>query len=79
MTKYKGYFIDNVTFNSKEAIDRFLMNQAIESYKKACRYFAEHCTMEASIYCNEKADYLHMEFSLSYGEIEQIEISTYAA
>lgn len=79
MTKYKGYFIDHVIFNSKEDIDRFVKNQAIESYKTACKLFAEKHTMEISIYCDEKADYLHKEFGMTYAEIEQIEISAYAA
>ena len=79
MTKYRGYYIDNVVFNSKEEIDRFLKNQAIESYKKACKRFDENPTMEMSVFCNKQADRLHNVFGLSYEEIEEIEVSAYAA
>lgn len=79
MTKYRNYYIDNVIFNSKEDIDRFIKAQAIESYKRACKRFSEKPSMEMSIFCSEKAEYLHRVIGLSWEEIEEIEISAYAA
>lgn len=79
MKQYRGYYIDGITFNSKADIDRFVKDQSIKDYKKACRYFAQHPTMEASVYCNSKAEFLHKEFGMSWDEIEEIEISAYAA
>lgn len=79
MTKYRNYYIDNVIFNSKEDIDRFIKAQTIESYKRACKRFSEKPSMEMSIFCSEKAEYLHRVIGLSLEEIEEIEISAYAA
>ena len=44
-----------------------------------CSYFAENPSMEASIYCSERADYLNRVIGLSWEEIEEIELSAYAA
>ena len=79
MTKYKGYYIDGTHFTSKEDIDRFLEAQALEAYKTACKIFASHLTMEASIYCAEKADYLHYHFGYTWDQLEAIECEAYAA
>lgn len=37
MTKYKGYYIDHVIFNSKAEIDEYLKQSAINTYKTACK------------------------------------------
>lgn len=79
MTQYKGYYIDNVIFGSKEDIDRFLEKQAFDAYKLACEYFAEHSTVEASIYCNEKAECLVKNFGYTWEQLEEIEISVFEA
>ena len=62
-----------------EDYDAFIKKQSVEEYRRACRYFAEKPSMEASIYCSERADYLNRVIGLSWEEIEEIEISAYAA
>ena len=79
MTQYKGYYIDHIYFNSKAEIDDHIKQKAVEEYQRRVRYFADHSTMEASIFCSEQADLLHNSFGFSYEEIESIEIAAYAA
>ena len=79
MTQYKGYYIDNIYFHSKADIDAHIKQKAVDDYQRRIRYFADHSTMEASIFCSEQADLLHNNFGFSYDEIEAIEIATYAA
>ena len=79
MTQYKGYYIDNIYFHSKDEIDDHIKQKAVEEYQRRIRYFADHSTMEASIFCSEQADLLHNNFDFSYEEIEEIEIEAYAA
>lgn len=74
MKKYKGYYIDHITFNSEAEIDAFLKEQAIKGYKQAVWFFCKESTMEASIYATEKAEYLHKQFRMSWSELEAIEI-----
>lgn len=77
MRQYKGYYIDHVIFNSKEDIDIFLKNQAVEAFKRACRYFAQTHSLEASMYEDEKAEVLHNSFGFDWETIEQMEIEAY--
>ena len=79
MTQYKGYYIDRIYFHSKAEIDAHIKQKAVEEYQRRIRYFADHSTMEASIFCSEQADLLHNNFGFSYEEIEAIEIAAYAA
>lgn len=79
MEQYKGYYIDNIYFNRKDEIDDHIKQKAVEEYQRRIRYFADHPTMEASIFCTEQADLLHNNFGFSYEEIEAIEIEAYAA
>ena len=79
MTQYKGYYIDHIYFNSKYEIDAYIKQKAIDEYQRRIRYFANHSTMEVSIFCIEQADLLHNNFGFSYEEIEAIEIAAYAA
>jgi len=74
MKKYKGYYIDHITFNSEAEIDAFVKEQAIKAYKQAVWFFCKESTMEASIYATEKAEYLHKQFGMSWSELEAIEI-----
>ena len=78
MTQYKGYYIDNIYFHSKAEIDNHIKNQAVESFKRLHRYFADHPTMEVSIRCSAEADRLHNIFGFSYEEIEALEIAAVA-
>lgn len=79
MKQYRGYFIDNVTFNSKVDINTFVERQAVNAYKKAVEMFAVHSDMEHSIYVDEKAEYLTKEFGYTWEQIEAIEIETLEA
>ena len=79
MTKYKGYYIDQIYFHSKAEIDAHIKQKAVEEYQRRIRYFADHLTVEASIFCTEQADLLHNIFGFSYEEIEELEIAAYAA
>lgn len=74
MKNYKGYYIDKVIFNNEHDIDEFLKNQAIEAYKKAIQIFASNSTMEASIWCDEKAEKLVNQFGFTWEQVEQLEI-----
>ena len=75
MTQYKGLYIDHIFFNTKADIDSYLKTKAVEAYKMAVRYFANHPSMEASIYADEKATNLVTAHGFSWGEVEEIEIS----
>ena len=79
MEQYKGYYIDHICFHSKADIYVHIKQKAVEEYRRRIRYFADHSTMEASIFCSEQADLLHNNFGFSYEEIEAIEIAAYAA
>lgn len=79
MTKYKGYYIDQVIFNSKEEIDAFIKKQTIDKYKMLCKMFAENASMELITIMQPYEDRLHNEFGLSYEEIEALEIEAYVA
>lgn len=74
MTQYKGYFIDHIIFNSKQDIDNHIEKMAVEAYKKACWLFNKDRSMEASIYADEKAEYLVEHFGYTWDQIEAIEI-----
>ena len=79
MTQYKGYYIDHILFQSKAEIDAHIKQKAVEEYQRRIRYFANHSTMEACIFCSEQADLLHNSFGFSYEDIEAIEIAAYTA
>lgn len=74
MTKYRGYYIDKVVFTSKEDIDTFIKEKTIKAYRQAIRFFLRDSSMEASIFADQKAEYLHNECGMSWSEIEEIEI-----
>lgn len=71
--KYRGYYIDNIIFNSKQDIDNHIKKQAIESYKRAIRIFIKKGDMESSVYADEKAEYLVKECGMTWDQIEEIE------
>lgn len=74
MTQYKGYYIDGITFKTKKEIDEFIKKNNIELFKRYCKIFSNHPTIEASIVCAEQATKLHDNFNISHNEIEAIEI-----
>ena len=57
MTQYKGYYIDYIYFNSRAEIDARIKQKSVEEYQRRIRYFADHSTMEASIFCIEQRRY----------------------
>lgn len=79
MRNYKGYYIDNIIFHSIEEIDEFVKNQAIEAYKRAVELFASHSTIENSIYADSRAEILVNRYGFTWGDIEDLEISTLQA
>lgn len=79
MTQYKGYFVDHIVFDNKQDIDEHIKAQAIETYKRAIRYFLEKGDMETSIYADEKAEYLVSQCGMTWEQVEAIEIETYKA
>lgn len=79
MRQYKGYYIDETIFNTKEDIDRFLEEQAVNAYKTACKLFAETRSMSASMTMDEKAEYLVNQFGYTWEQLEAIEISVLKA
>ena len=79
MKQYKGLYIDGVIFTSKEDIDNFLKEQAIRSYKIAVKLFCRNTSIEASIYADQKAEYLNTQFGMDWEEIEAIEIEVMKA
>lgn len=76
MAGYKGYCIDNVIFSSKEEIDIFLKNQAVEAYKTAVELFVNHSDLANSGNCDKKADILVNRFGFSLEDVEELEIET---
>lgn len=79
MKQYRGYYIDNCIFHSTADIDEMIKRNAIRSYRQAVELFTHHPEMEYSIYCSERADFLHDQCGMSWTEIEEIEISVYEA
>ena len=79
MTYYKGYYIDHIYFHSKAEIDNYIKEQAIESYKRMCRKFANSTSMALHAILCDQADRLHNIFGLGYDEIESIEIEAITA
>lgn len=77
MKQYKGYYIDKVIFNNEKEVDAFLEKQAIDAYKTACELFSIHSTIENSLFCNEKAEYLVNNFGYTWEQIEELEIQVF--
>lgn len=73
MKKYKGYYIDNITFKNESEIDAFLKKQEIECHVHLSKMFSKHSTFELSNKMSESVDRLHILFGLSYEDIEDIE------
>ena len=77
MTKYKGYYIDHVVFNSKKDIDEFCKNELIKSIKKYtdmmfCDRYDASQKMVLAGWIADREHLLHDEYGMSYEEIEAI-------
>lgn len=79
MKQYKGYYIDHVSFNSKDEIDAFIKKLAIERHEMLARMFADKPSMELSVMMSDNADRLHNVFGMGYEFIEEIEINAISA
>ena len=79
MTKYRGYYIDHVVFNSKKEIDEFCKNELIAGIKEytkmmfSSRYSASE-KLTLSQWVSDREKQLHEEFGRSGEEIEELEI-----
>lgn len=78
MKNYRGYYIDGVIFHSKSEIDAFIKEQAINKYKMYCRMFHEDSSMELIAIMSAHEIYMHDVCGMEYGEIEDIQIATFA-
>lgn len=78
MEQYRGFYIDNVIFNSKEDIDKFVEEQAVLAFKKYNKYFSKHPSIEASRLCTLYKNRLRNEFGYSYERIEELELEAIA-
>ena len=79
MIKYRGYYIDGFAFRSKEEVDDFIKQQAIDRYKIYCRLFSRKPSMELSVIMANHADYMHRSCGMNYADIEDIEIEIFSA
>lgn len=77
MKQYKGYYIDNVVFDSESAIDQFLYEKALEAYKLSHKLFKESPSIEGAEYISQRAWYLHDEFGVDWATLESIELEVY--
>jgi len=81
MTKYRGYYIDHVVFNSKKDIDEHVKNELIAGIKKYIKLmfapsssrYSDAEIMKLSSWISDKEKVLHDEFGMSYDEIENLE------
>lgn len=74
MKQYKGYYIDGFNFKNEKEIDEFLKLQAIKAYRNSVTIFMMHPIMEASVYCDEKAEILVNQFGFTWEQVEELEI-----
>ena len=73
MRNYKGYYIDGVHFKCESDIDSFIRDRAVKSFKQAMLIFYKDSTLEASIYCDKRADVLR-GLGFTPEQIEDIEL-----
>lgn len=79
MKKYRGYYIDGSIFNSTTEIDEAIKHRAVESYKRAVWLFVKNHNMEASIYADQRAEFLVDQCGMTWEEVEEIEIEAMRA
>lgn len=78
MRNFTNYYVDGVIFANENEINNFVKSQAVESYKTACKYFANHPTMEASVYASDLAERLVNKFGFTWFQVEELETSALA-
>lgn len=74
--EYRGYYIDHVSFHSKEEIDEFIRDNMINHYRTAVQEFVRDPDYAISIYVDRIAEDLHRQCGVSWEEIAAIEIET---
>ena len=75
MTKYKGYYIDHIYFNSKADIDAFIKDLEIARYKKLAIMFANHHSMEISAAMDDLSLVLVNQYGLTWEQVEALEVA----
>ena len=75
MTKYRGYYIDGVVFNSKSEIDEFVKKAIIDKARQfnrmlMCKRYTESQMIQISDEITIRERRLHDEFNMSYEDIE---------
>ena len=75
MKNYRGYYIDHIRFNNEAEIDAFIKQQAIEHHQHLAYLFGCNPSIELCIAMGDHADRLVRHFSLSYEEVEAIELA----
>lgn len=77
MTQYKGYYIDNVIFHSREEIDQHIKNEIINKIKTLhdMMFSGRYNNAEVMQLNNEitiREERLHDEYGMDWEEIENI-------
>lgn len=77
MTQYKGYYIDNVIFHSREEIDQHIKNEIIKKIKVLhdMMFSGRYSNAEVMQLSNEitiREERLHDEYGMDWEEIEEI-------
>lgn len=77
MTQYKGYYIDNVIFHSREEIDQHIKNEIINKIKTLhdMMFSGKYSNAEVMQLNNEitiREERLHDEYGMDWEEIENI-------
>ena len=79
MKSYRGYFIDNIVFDSKEEVDRFIKHSLVSQLKKLGRMFVKESDPESlmviSNRMSEIAKQLHDDCGMSWDAIEEVEFA----
>lgn len=80
MTKYRGYYIDNVVFRNKAEIDAAIRKALLNKYKYLLQRMHEEKTEEVIMTVNrlacDVAEQLHDD-GMTWEEIEEAEIAFY--
>lgn len=77
MKKYRGFYIDGITFKNRAEIDNFIKLKSLKAFKAAVKRFDRDPSAENSIWCMERAEYLNKECGMTWTEIEELEIAVY--
>lgn len=71
--RYKNYYIGHGTFGSKEEIDQFIRQQAIDAHRTAVQVFFHNPTMAHSAYLQEQSETLVNQYGFDWEQIDELE------